>query len=98
MSADECRPVEVDGEVVSVRGSEPMDAEDRKMFGGVVRAAKARRAAEQAAHDAEVWEKGYVAAVLDEGYSRVDVSCHYSGRVNPYLAAAESPATAGGDS
>lgn len=91
MSADECRPVEVDGEIISVRGSEPMDAEERVMFGGVVRAARAKVAADRAAHDAEVWDKGYAQALIDDGYVLEGSGYHL--RVNPYAAAPESPRT-----
>ena len=94
MSADECRPVEVDGEIVSVRGSEPMDAEDRKMFGGVVRAAKARMKAERAAHDAEVWDAGVMAAFacMIMRQNADDVK-----RTNPYRPTPGPPATSGGE-
>ena len=95
MSADECRPVEVDGEIVSVRGSEPMDAEDRVMFGGVVRAAKARMAAERAAHDAEAWDEGVMAAfagvIMRQNADDVK-------RTNPFRPDPGSPATSGGES
>ena len=96
MSADECRPVEVDGEIISVRGGEPMDAEDRKMFGGIVRSARARMAAERAAHDAEVWDAGYAKALTDDGYTLEGSGYHL--RVNPYRPPTESPATSGDES
>jgi len=47
VSADECRPVEVDGEVVSVRGGEEMNAEDREMFAVIIMAARAKFEAER---------------------------------------------------
>lgn len=90
MSADECRPVEVDGEIISVRGSEPMDAEEREMFGGVVRAARAKVAADRAAHDAEVWDKGYAQALIDDGYVLEGSGYHL--RVNPYRTSPDLPA------
>ena len=96
MTADECRPVEVDGEIISVRGGEPMDAKDCEMFGGVVRSARARMKAERAAHDADVWDKGYAQALIDDGYALEGSGYHL--RVNPYRPAAESPATSGGES
>jgi len=40
MSADECRPVVVDGEVVRVRGGRAMNPEEVDTFAEVVRAAK----------------------------------------------------------
>ena len=42
MSADKCFPVEVDGEIVSVRGSGDWDDLDREMFAQIVRSAKAK--------------------------------------------------------
>ena len=90
--ADQCRPVEVDGEVISVRGGEPMDAKDREMFGVVVRSARARMAAERAAHDAEVWDEGVEA--YRSRYER-DESLPLT---NPYRPALEPSTTSRGDS
>ncbi len=50
MSRDECRPVEVDGEVIPVLGGREMDATDRAAFAEIVRAAK-RHAAKWACPD-----------------------------------------------
>jgi hypothetical protein len=44
MTADKCRPVVVDGEVIRVLGDGEMDATDREMFADLVRAAKRRYA------------------------------------------------------
>ncbi|WP_104128218.1 hypothetical protein [Cryobacterium sp. Y57] len=92
MTADECRPAYVDGEVVSIRGGEPMNAEDQEIFGGVIRSAKARLLAERAAHDAEVWDEG-VEAYLSR-YER-DESLPLT---NPYRPAPEPPTISRGDS
>lgn len=46
--ADECRPVEVDGEMIRVRGGSPMNDEDRDAFIQIVRAAKAKFTADLA--------------------------------------------------
>ncbi|WP_105033514.1 hypothetical protein [Cryobacterium aureum] len=90
MSADQCRPVEVDGEVISVRGAEPMDAKDREMFGSVMRAARAKVAADRAAHDAEVWDEGYEAgdadALFDERGLSTDSNAAEHPHANPYRA------------
>ena len=40
MSADKCRPVEVDGETVRVHGGAEMDEESQVYFAEIVRAAK----------------------------------------------------------
>ncbi|TLQ43466.1 hypothetical protein [Streptomyces marianii] len=45
-AADTCRPVEVDGETIRVRGAQEMTDEDRAAFAEVVRAAKRKYAAE----------------------------------------------------
>ena len=42
MTADKCRPVVVDGEVIRVHGGEPMGPESLAAFAEVVRAAKRR--------------------------------------------------------
>jgi hypothetical protein len=39
---DTCRPVEVDGEIISVHGAGEMNDEDRGHFAEIVRAAKRR--------------------------------------------------------
>ena len=44
--ADKCCPVEVDGSTVMVHGSEAMTAEDQVFFAEIVRAAKAKHAAD----------------------------------------------------
>jgi len=67
MSADECRPVEVDGEVIRVYGGEQMDAESREMFADVVRAAKRRLAAETGL----VW--GDIAASVSCSFRQWDI-------------------------
>jgi hypothetical protein len=41
---DKCRPVEVDGEIVRVRGAREMDDTDRAALAEVVRAAKKKLA------------------------------------------------------
>lgn len=38
---NQCRPVEVDGEIIPVLGEQPMTAEDREHMATIVRAAKA---------------------------------------------------------
>ena len=43
---DTCRPVEIDGETIRVRGAAEMSDESREAFGEVVRAAKAKFEAE----------------------------------------------------
>jgi hypothetical protein len=48
MSADKCRPVEIDGEIIRVHGGAEMDAVTREAFADVVRAAKRRYVAELA--------------------------------------------------
>lgn len=45
--ADECRIVEVDGEPIRVHGGSEMDEAGREAFAQIVRAAKAKMAAEQ---------------------------------------------------
>jgi hypothetical protein len=54
--ADTCRPVDVDGETILVRGSEAMTDEDRGYFAEIIRAAKAKVAADRlsAAHTADL--------------------------------------------
>ncbi|MGW6455011.1 hypothetical protein ACWF94_03650 [Streptomyces sp. NPDC055078] len=51
-AADTCRPIEVDGETISVRGTGEMNEEDRTYFAEVVRAAKRRYEAEHPPADA----------------------------------------------
>ena len=46
MSEDQCRLVEVDGEIVRVRGEREMDDADRAALAEVIRAAK-RKLADQ---------------------------------------------------
>lgn len=43
---DTCRPVEIDGETISVRGAEPLTEEGTAALTALVRAAKAKMAAE----------------------------------------------------
>lgn len=43
---DTCRPVEVDGEIIRVHGSRPMDEYEQGLFAQIVRAAKRRMEAE----------------------------------------------------
>lgn len=44
MSTDKCRPVVVDGEVIRVRGGEPMGTAGEAFFAEIVRAAKRKHA------------------------------------------------------
>jgi hypothetical protein len=54
---DVCRPVELDGETIRVRGEEPLTEEGQAAFTSVVRAAKRRMEAEKAAERAEIERK-----------------------------------------
>lgn len=51
---DVCRPVEVDGETIRVRGEQPVNAETQAALTDVVRAAKRRHEAEKATECAEI--------------------------------------------
>ena len=55
---DRCRPVEVDGETVLVRGAQEMTEQDRVYLAEIVRAAKARYRAEHGEPPAEPGEAG----------------------------------------
>jgi hypothetical protein len=44
---DACRPIEVDGEIIRVRGGNDFTEQEQEFFADVVRAAKRRYAAER---------------------------------------------------
>ena len=54
--SDECRPVEVDGEIIRVRGEQEMTALDRDAFAEVIRAARRKFFAEDRRLSAEPFE------------------------------------------
>lgn len=51
---DVCRPVDIDGETIRVRGEQPVNEETKAAMADVVRAAKRRHEAEKAAERAEI--------------------------------------------
>lgn len=67
--ADACRPVEIDGEIIRVRGSSDMSDESRAALAEVIRAAKRKFAAE---YPARLTVDTITSDQLDALYERID--------------------------
>jgi hypothetical protein len=84
---DVCRPVEIDGETILVRGEGQMTDEDQAALTSVVPAAKRRLQAEQAAERAEI--EGQVRAKIAEEMEPILKDLRKAARTHHYTLACE---------